>query len=1046
MTHNPVVNKRRGGPVQVVRRPRVLVGSVLFAGFLVLFGTPSPSAAVSSDWGSGIVAALPANAAATNQYVSITSVSCPSPGNCGAVGSYTDAGGGTDGLLLTETGGKWSTGVEAKLPASAVDAGAGGVVLSSISCASAGNCTAVGQYRVDAGTFQGLLLTETHGTWAAGVEAVLPANARSSYQSVNLTSVSCPSAGNCSAVGSYSDSSPSFQGLLLSETAGTWATGVEVSLPADNHGTGNAFLDSVSCASAGNCTAVGYYDAPSPIYTLSRGLLVSEKAGTWVAGLEAPLPANASTDITSSDVDSVSCSSPGDCTAVGVYSDNSDKVEGLLLTETAGSWATGVEAALPANSAKTGLGSSDVFYGGSLLPLSSVSCSSPGNCTAVGSYPDNSGNTQGLLLTQTAGTWATGAEAALPADAAASPQGVNLASVSCASAGNCAAVGTYGVSTGGGAPLLLTEAGGSWATGVEPSLPANASQATFGVNSVSCASAGNCGGVGSYWVSSGGEFGLLIGGASPLVRLTISTGTGTGTGTVSSAPAGLSCGTGCSHAYVSGTPIILTAAPAPGSVFAGLSGCLATATTTCAVTIDADTTITATFDLAPKPKPKPKSCRVPNLTRETLAAATWSIRTKACTVGAVRRVTSSVLRTPRVISQRPKAGSRLEHGAKVNLVLASATFHCTVPRMIGLSVRAAERRLRLADCRVGGVRFRTSTLLSERHVVEQNPARGRTKPAGARVVLVVGKGPRTRTVPSLGSIVPSRLPPFIAYDPPAGGVWLMKPDGSDAHQVGPSDATGPVWSPNAAQILYTAAAPQSEALVSNDLYVMNADGTDRLSLMRSSWGDGRSGWGYYDFHWSPDGKQIVFTQSCSADAIAIANADGSDAHSVPNTSGAAEASFSPDGRYIVFNGSGGSGGCGHVTGPTHPDLAKSGIYVVKADGTGLRELTFGGGVDDPTWSPDGTRILYRCLGVEDGQPHGICELSGNPARQRILYKNENQTVLDPTWNADGTKILVTLAPSQGSEEIALLSPSGGRPEVIATLPPLYSGTSWNADW
>jgi hypothetical protein len=36
--------------------------------------------------------------------------------------------------------------------------------------------------------------------------------------------------------------------------------------------------------------------------------------------------------------------------------------------------------------------------------LTSVSCTSPGNCTAVGDYTDNSGHVQGLLLTQASGS------------------------------------------------------------------------------------------------------------------------------------------------------------------------------------------------------------------------------------------------------------------------------------------------------------------------------------------------------------------------------------------------------------------------------------------------------------------------------------------------------------------------------------------------------------------------------------------------------------------------------------------------------------------
>lgn len=57
--------------------------------------------------------------------------------------------------------------------------------MSSVSCASAGNCTVAG----------GLVLaTETAGSWAAGVEAPLPGDAAANPQ-VGLGSVSCSSAG-----------------------------------------------------------------------------------------------------------------------------------------------------------------------------------------------------------------------------------------------------------------------------------------------------------------------------------------------------------------------------------------------------------------------------------------------------------------------------------------------------------------------------------------------------------------------------------------------------------------------------------------------------------------------------------------------------------------------------------------------------------------------------------------------------------------------------------------------------------------------------------
>src|SRR4051794_37356701 len=102
---------------------RVVVSAVV-AYALVGFALPSPSGAVppgghamsfegaviGTGWGAGVEAALPANASATNGGF-IESVSCPSAGNCSAVGSYIDSAGNTQGLLVTETAGSWATGI-----------------------------------------------------------------------------------------------------------------------------------------------------------------------------------------------------------------------------------------------------------------------------------------------------------------------------------------------------------------------------------------------------------------------------------------------------------------------------------------------------------------------------------------------------------------------------------------------------------------------------------------------------------------------------------------------------------------------------------------------------------------------------------------------------------------------------------------------------------------------------------------------------------------------------------------------------------------------
>ena len=275
----------------------------------------------------------------------------------------------------------WGTGVEASLPANAnPDSEA---YIEGLSCASPGNCAAVGEYydgAVDEPEI--FLLTETEGTWGTAVQAEPPVNAHPNWNTI-VKGVSCGSVGNCAVVGEYFDTSGEMQGLLVNEVEGTWDRGVEARLPANASSSPGPFIEEVQCASAGNCTAAGSY-----IDSLEngQGLLLTETSGVWGTGVEAPLPAGARSG-PSLLGGSLSCPAAGDCSYVDGYKDSSEHGEGLLLTENQGAWAPALQATLPLNAATE-----------PKVLLRSVSCATPRNCTAVGEYTDSSGHQQGLLL------------------------------------------------------------------------------------------------------------------------------------------------------------------------------------------------------------------------------------------------------------------------------------------------------------------------------------------------------------------------------------------------------------------------------------------------------------------------------------------------------------------------------------------------------------------------------------------------------------------------------------------------------------------------
>jgi hypothetical protein len=251
-----------------------------------------------------------------------------------------------------------------------------------VSCSSAGNCSAGGYYAVG-GTNdrQAFVVSETGGTWGAA-EEVPGTAALNTGASAQVASVSCSSAGNCSAGGDYSTTTPTGEAFVVKQTGGTWGTAKEVpGLVTINTG-GEAQLRSLSCASAGNCTAGGYYtDKSTQLY---EPFVVNQTHGTWGTAREIPgiTTLNPGGDTA---LAQVSCGAAGDCSAVGSYQSADVDGQGYVVSETGGTW--GAAENVPG----TGAGSS----------ADSVSCTSATRCLAGGSNPDGSGNLQANIASRT---------------------------------------------------------------------------------------------------------------------------------------------------------------------------------------------------------------------------------------------------------------------------------------------------------------------------------------------------------------------------------------------------------------------------------------------------------------------------------------------------------------------------------------------------------------------------------------------------------------------------------------------------------------------
>jgi hypothetical protein len=146
-------------------------------------------------------------AAASNPKVGFGSLDCVSSSWCVAVGSYTDAAGGFDGLIETLSGGAWESSTVPTAGLWPPAAGGYPALFPRISCDSVGSCVAVGGNVIE---------TLSDGSWspltAPGVNDPTGAG-------VDLQAVSCPAAGSCISLGTQAVGQ-GYYGLIDTQSLG----------------------------------------------------------------------------------------------------------------------------------------------------------------------------------------------------------------------------------------------------------------------------------------------------------------------------------------------------------------------------------------------------------------------------------------------------------------------------------------------------------------------------------------------------------------------------------------------------------------------------------------------------------------------------------------------------------------------------------------------------------------------------------------------------------------------------------------------------------
>jgi hypothetical protein len=343
-----------------------------------------------------------------------------------------------------------------------------------------------------------MVLAPGGGAIAASAQWAIQTSPNHAVPGGQFDSVSCASAEACTAVGNYLGKSGITNTLAESWNGTAWHKEAIPDPPGDNVPAVDPDLTGVSCPSADFCEAVGGYAGATGL----MGMILAETwDGTSWALQSVPAPAGS----TSASLSQVSCTSATFCEAVGTYASASNLTNPFAEMWNGTAW-TAQSTPSPA--------------GETIGTLGAVSCVSATFCEAAGGSPSFADTWDGTSwqlqsvpsnvgvgdlsctsadfcesVDSSAGAVWNGATWSAQTFPALTGYYVSLTRVSCLSPTSCEATGSYTNDSGPYYALAAAWNGTAWTLQSAPS-PAGAYQTVL--DGVSCAAADLCETVGTY--------------------------------------------------------------------------------------------------------------------------------------------------------------------------------------------------------------------------------------------------------------------------------------------------------------------------------------------------------------------------------------------------------------------------------------------------------------------------------------------------------------------------------------------------------------------
>jgi hypothetical protein len=328
------------------------------------YWTGSVDQTLTEHWDGSSWAIVTSPNTSTAQLNFLLGVTCVSASDCWAAGYHYN-----DNFIAQTLIERWDGTSWVIVPSPNTSATQGNY-LQVVTCVSGSECWAIGYYWT--GSFDQTLIERWDGTsWA-----IVSSPNTSTTQNNLLYGMTCESASDCWAAGYYYNNNNIPQTLTEHWDGASWTI---VSSP-NTSTTQHNDLNGVTCASASDCWAAGYYYNNNNIpQTLTEH---------WDGASWAIVSSPNTSDTQDNDLFGVTCASASECWAVGYYYDPITHINHTLIDSWDGtSWSI-------VSSPNTIATRDNLLFG--------VTCVSASDCWAVGNYYNDNDAAQTLVLKYTA--------------------------------------------------------------------------------------------------------------------------------------------------------------------------------------------------------------------------------------------------------------------------------------------------------------------------------------------------------------------------------------------------------------------------------------------------------------------------------------------------------------------------------------------------------------------------------------------------------------------------------------------------------------------